>query len=307
MITPADREALRRILGDRIRFGVPLARLTSLCVGGPADAVAKPADRGELAALLSICTQRRLPHTVLGAGFNTLALDGPLEAVVIQLGAFRRVEERPGAIRVEAGASHSQVSRFCADRGLSGLEFASGIPGTVGGWLAMNAGVPDREMRHVVLEVEVMSPTGRHRRRLPGSGLRFVYRAMRGLAPGSIVLSALLRVTVSEPRKVRETTDALLARRARTQPLNVPSCGSVFVNPPGDHAGRLVEAAGLKGHRIGGAQISPLHANFITNTGGATAADVLALVCEARRRVRDTSGRLLVPEVRIVGRKVDAS
>jgi UDP-N-acetylmuramate dehydrogenase len=302
VIAPAARAQLRNALGDRVRFDVPMSRLTSLRVGGPADAVATPADRAELRALLAICARERLPHHVLGAGFNTLALDSGLDGVVLQLGRFRRIEERPGgAVRVEAGVSHSQVTRFCVRRGLAGLEFAAGIPGTVGGWLAMNAGIPAREMKDVTLEVEVVSPTGRHVEHVPGHRLRFVYRALRGLAPGSVLLSALLRVEPRSPAEVRAVVDELLARRATTQPLNVPSCGSVFKNPPGDFAGRLIEESGLKGHRVGGAQISPVHANFIANTGGATAADVLSLIQEAQRRVENDSGARLRREVRIVG------
>jgi UDP-N-acetylmuramate dehydrogenase len=302
VIAAAAREELQRLLGERARFGVPMGRLTSLCVGGPADAVAAPRDRAELAALLRTCARHGLRHLVLGAGFNTLALDGPFEAVVVQLGRFRRLEERPGgALRAEAGVSHAQLARFCGERGLSGLEFAAGIPGTIGGWLAMNAGIPDREVSDAVLEIEVMSPTGRHLHHLRREGLRFAYRGLRGLAPGSVIVSALFRIEPTEPARVRAEVARLLARRAATQPLDVPSCGSVFKNPPGDYAGRLIEAAGLKGHRVGGAQISPVHANFIANTGGATAADVLALICEARRRVERACGQRLVPEVRIVG------
>jgi UDP-N-acetylmuramate dehydrogenase len=305
VIGPAAREALSRTLGERVRFEVPMARLTSLRVGGPADAVATPADRRELAALLAICAQHRLPHQLLGAGFNTLALDGALAAVVIQLKHLRRLEERPGgSLRAEAGVSHSQVMRLCTARGLAGLEFTAGIPGTVGGWVAMNAGVPGRELVDVLIEAEVMSPTGRKLRHLPVAALAFRYRALRGLAPGSVVVSALLRVTPGDPARVQAEVDRLLARRAATQPLSIPSCGSVFKNPPGDFAGRLIEASGLKGHRIGGAQISPVHANFIANTGGATAADVLALIHEAEQRVRRTQGARLEREVRIVGREV---
>jgi UDP-N-acetylmuramate dehydrogenase len=196
------------------------------------------------------------------------------------------------------------VARLCIRRGLAGLEFTAGIPGTVGGWIAMNAGIPGREMVDVLVEVEVMSPTGRQLRHLPVAALRFGYRALRGLAPGSAVVSALLRVTPGDPAQVEAEVDRLLARRAATQPLSVPSCGSVFKNPPGDFAGRLIEASGLKGHRIGGAQISPVHANFIANTGGATAADVMALIREAEQRVRHTHGARLEREVRIVGREV---
>jgi UDP-N-acetylmuramate dehydrogenase len=304
LIAPAARDALVEALGASVRFEVPMAKLTSLRVGGPAEAVATPADRGELARLLALCHRHRLPHLVIGGGFNTLALDGPLAGVVIQLSKFRRIEERPGrTLRVEAGVSHSQVARFCTQRGLAGLEFTAGIPGTVGGWLAMNAGVPGRELADVWVELEVISPTGAQRRHLGASSLRPVYRALRGLAPGSVLVSALLRVTPSTREAVGAEVDRLLERRAKTQPLNVPSCGSVFKNPAGDYAGRLIEAAGLKGFRVGGAQISPVHANFIANTGGASAADVCALMREAQERVHAASGIHLQPEVHIVGSK----
>jgi UDP-N-acetylmuramate dehydrogenase len=304
VIDRATRRALEDALGDGIRFDVPMARYTSLRVGGPADALAMPATRAELARLLGLCAVHRLPHAVLGAGFNTLALDQRIQGVVIQMGRFRRLEERPGGLlRAEVGVSHAQLTNFCCQRGLAGLSFGAGIPGSVGGWLAMNAGIPGREVKDVVREVEVMSPTGRRVSRLPRSALRFVYRALRGLAPGSVLLSALLEVAVAEPDAVRVEVERGLARRAATQPLDVPTCGSVFKNPPGDFAGRLIEAAGLKGRRIGGAQISPVHANFICNLGGATAEDILALMEEARTAVRRATQKRLVAEVRLLGRK----
>ncbi len=302
MIPAHLRATLRDLLQDRVRFDVPLARLTSLCVGGPAEAVATPGDRAELAALLGLCTAKRIPHYLIGNGFNTLASDAPLAGVVIQLSRLRLLEERPGGrLRAESGVSHGQITRFCAQRGLSGLEFAAGIPGTVGGWLAMNAGIPAREMKDVVVEVEVMSPSGCRIRHLERGALCFTYRALRGLAPGSVLLSALFQVAPSDPQRVRARVEELLARRAETQPLDVRSCGSVFKNPPGDFAGRLIESVGLKGHRIGGAEISPVHANFITNTGGASASDVFALIREARRRVRERTGARLDCEVRVLG------
>ncbi len=304
MIAPAARRALAEALGDAVRFDVPLSRHTSLGVGGPADALATPVDRTGLARALSICRAHRLSHHLLGAGFNTLVRDGGLEGVVLRLSKLRRLEERPACgVRAEAGVSHSQVTRFCVERGLAGLEFAAGIPGTVGGWLAMNAGIPRREVEARVHEIEVMSPTGRRTRHLRREGLHFVYRALRGLAPGSVILSVLFSVAISTPGEVKAEVDRLLARRADTQPLDVPSCGSVFKNPPGDHAGRLIESAGLKGHRIGGAEISTVHANFIANTGDATAADVLALIEHARRTVLAHCGIELEPEVRVVGRQ----
>jgi len=302
VIGAALRTALETLLGGGIRFDVPLARLTSLGVGGPVDAVATPADRATLQATLALLARDRVPHHVIGGGFNSLALDVPVPGVVIQLSRLRRLEERPGgALRVEAGASHSQLTRFCVERGFAGLAFGAGIPGTLGGWLAMNAGIPDHEIGDRVLEIEVVSPCGRRRSHLPRARLHFTYRALRGLAPGSVITSALLRVDRSTPQAVRAEVDALLARRGATQPLSVPSCGSVFKNPPGDHAGRLIEAAGLKGYRVGGAQISPVHANFIANTGGATASDVMELIRLAQERVREHSGTRLEREVRIVG------
>jgi UDP-N-acetylmuramate dehydrogenase len=295
--------ALGEALGDRIEFDAPMSRLTSLRVGGPADAVATPTDRRDLARLLSVCAAHRVPHTVVGGGFNTLVLDGGLDGVVVQLKRFRRLEERPGGrLRAEAGVSHASVTRFCATRGLSGLEFAAGIPGTVGGWVAMNAGIGAREVVDVVRELEVVTPTGRKRSHLSRDVLHFTYRALRGFAPGSVIVSVLLAVSLSEPGAVRAEVDRLLASRAETQPITVPSCGSVFRNPRGDRAGRLIEAAGLKGREIGGAQISPVHANFIVNTGGATAKDVVSLIRLARDTVERTSGIRLEPEVKILGR-----
>ena len=304
MIAAPARETLLEALDDRVRFDFPLARCTSLRVGGPAAALATPATRAELAQVLAICARHRIAHIVLGSGFNTLALDGGYEGIAIQLSKLRRLEERPGpSLRAEAGVSHSQVANFCMQRGYAGLEFGAGIPGTVGGWLAMNAGIPGSEIGDAVREVEVMSPTGRSLRHLPHRSLRFTYRSLRGLAPGSVLVSTLLAVRDADPAAVRTEVDRQLARRADSQPLDVPSCGSVFVNPPGDHAGRLIEAAGLKGLRIGGAQISPVHANFIANLGGATARDVLALIDAAQKAVRESSGVRLVPEVRIIGSK----
>jgi len=304
MIGAAARRELLDALGDGVRFDYPMSRCTSLRVGGPADALATPADREELARTLAVCAAHRIPHLTLGSGFNTLVLDGGLDGVVIQLSKLRRLEERPGrTLRVEAGVSHNQLTKFCIARGLGGLTYGAGIPGTIGGWLAMNAGIPARETGEVVREVEVMSPTGERLSHVGCDRLRFVYRGLRGLAPGSVVVSALLEVALSTRAEVQAEVDAQLARRAATQPLDVPSCGSVFKNPRGDFAGRLIEAAGLKGLTVGGARISEVHANFIANLGGASARDVLALIDKARSAVHEATGIHLVPEVRIVGRK----
>jgi UDP-N-acetylmuramate dehydrogenase len=205
-------------------------------------------------------------------------------------------------LRSESGVSHRQIARFCQTHGLAGLEFAAGIPGSVGGWISMNAGIGHREMKDVVRELEVMNPTGGRIRHLGRHLLRFGYRALRGLAPGSVILSALLEVRASTRAEVKAEVDRLLAERASRQPLDLPSCGSVFKNPPGGFAGQLMEAAGLKGERIGGAQISTTHANFIVNSGNATASDVISLIAKARALVRFRTGIVLEPEVKILGR-----
>jgi len=303
VIGPELRTELEAALPGAIRFDVAASKLTSLRIGGSVDALATPTDRASLARLLALCARRGLRRRVIGRGFNTIVRDEGVDGVLIQLSALKRLEQRPdGCLRVEAGVSHASLTRFCRDHGLSGLEFGAGIPGSIGGWIAMNAGIPSRETKDAVREIEVMSPSGRQLRHLPRERLGFQYRCLRGLAPGSVILSALLAVEPSERSRVAAAIDELLERRAATQPLDVPSCGSVFKNPPGGHAGRLIEAAGLKGARHGGAQISTLHANFIVNTGGASASDVLALIGHARAAVRLRTGVLLEPEVRIWGR-----
>jgi len=294
---------LRAILAERVRFEVAMARYTSLRVGGPVDALASPADRGELAALLALCKRRGWPHTVLGSGFNLLVRDARLEGVAIRLSRFRQLEVEPGPlVAAEAGVSHASLTGLCARRGLGGLEFGAGIPGTIGGWVAMNAGIGSREMKDVVEAVEIQVPGETAPQRLAAADLEFRYRELRGMAPGSVVVAASFRVAPSTPEAVRRRIEDLLARRGATQPLDVPSCGSVFKNPPGDFAGRLIEAAGLKGQRVGHAEISERHANFIVNRGGARASDVLTLIERARERVFRTAGVELETEVRIVGR-----
>jgi UDP-N-acetylmuramate dehydrogenase len=303
MIGPVARAALERRLGERVRFEAPMSRHTSLRIGGPADALATPADRDELRDLLRLCAEHDLPHVLLGAGFNVLVRDTGLDGVVICLKKLRGLEARPGpTVYAEAGVSHASITRFCIDRGLAGLEFGAGIPGTIGGWIAMNAGIGVREQKDVVREIEILLGDGSASRRVPRSDLDFRYRELASLPAGAVVVAALFDVTPSTPDAVKAEVDRLLARRQATQPLDVPSCGSVFRNPDGDFAGRLIEAAGLSGERIGGAQISPVHANFIANLGGATAADVLALIERARERVRAASGIELETEVKIMGR-----
>lgn len=257
--------------------------------------------REELERVAIWCRAQALPLLVVGGGFNLLVRDGGVRGVVARLAGLRGLSlGADGQLHAEAGASHSAVTRFAAEQGRAGLEFAVGIPGTVGGWIAMNAGTREREMKDVVTSVELFDPAaGRAVTRARGE-LRFHYRRTE-LPPGGVVLAASFATTADDPDAIRERQRRLMAQRRATQPVDQPSCGSVFVNPPGDFAGRLIEAAGLKGARVGGAMISELHANFIVNLGGASAADVLALIEKARAAVQARSHVALQTEVHVVG------
>lgn len=302
MIERAVRDEFVTVLGDRVAFDVSLARHTSLRIGGPADAIVTPRDRDELARVLQICHAHALPTVVLGAGFNVLVRDAGLRAVVLRLKKLRNIERREDSeLHVECGASHATITRYCVEHGLSGLEFGAGIPGTLGGWLAMNAGIGVREIKDAVVAVEWLDATGQRFERIDRKALDFRYRTLANRPPGSVLTGATLAVEPSKRETVQAEIDRLLAHRQATQPIDIPSCGSVFRNPPGDFAGRLVEAAGLKGLRVGGAEISTVHANFIVNRGGATARDVLTLIERAQREVAAQSGVTLEPEVQILG------
>ncbi|MDE0885345.1 MAG: UDP-N-acetylmuramate dehydrogenase [Myxococcota bacterium] len=303
MMTESARSALLNALGEHVAFDAPMTRQTSLRIGGPADALATPTSRPELAAVLAACQAHGLRHTVVGAGFNCLVADEGIDGVVISLKKFRGLEERPGpSIYAEAGISHSAITRFCLDRAFSGMEFAAGIPGTVGGWIMMNAGIGVRELKDVTLEIGIVTPGEPAEKRIPRERLDFHYRELRGLPAGAVVVSARFAVEASSRDAIKGEVDRLLARRSATQPLDVPSCGSVFRNPEGDFAGRLIEAAGLRGLRVGGAEISRVHANFIANVGGASAADVLAVIERAQAGVREDCGVELKTEVHLLGR-----
>jgi UDP-N-acetylmuramate dehydrogenase len=300
-IDPAIRKELRELLDGDVAFDVELWRHTSLRVGGPADALARPGTNDALVRLLALCRAHALPTLALGAGFNLLVRDGGYRGVAIQLHALRELRLEPdGTLFAGAGVRHTSVSRFCLEHARAGLEFAVGIPGTVGGWMAMNAGTREREMKDVVESLLVVEPGARAPRELRGAELRFRYRSLE-LEPGSFVVAARLRTEPDAPERIRARTSALLAARRESQPVDRLSCGSVFKNPPGEHAGRLIEGAGLKGHREGDAEISSVHANFIVNRGAASAADVLALIELARREVAARFGIELETEVQIVG------
>ncbi len=263
--------------------------------------MARPASRTELREVLALCARYEFPVRILGAGFNTIVPDSGLHGLVLRLHGLRTLaRDDAGRVLAEAGTTHSRVTRFCAEQGLSGLEFAVGIPGTVGGWLAMNAGTGAREMKDVVERIELMDSASGRVQELNAEQLRFRYRALE-VPTGSVLLGACFRTQPAAREEIRSEMRRLLAERRETQPIDQLSCGSVFKNPPGDYAGRLIEAAGLKGLREGSAEISTVHANFIINRGSASTADVLRIVDRARTEVVRQFRIELEPEVRVLG------
>ena len=281
-----------------------LARYTSWRTGGRAELLYRPAGRDDLAAFV-----RQLPAAtplfVLGLGSNTLVRDGGVRGAVVVLhdpGAALTVAD--GLVYAEAGVASPKVARLAAKLGCQGAEFLAGVPGTIGGALAMNAGCYGGETWNHVARVEVLGRDGRFTVRTPADyaiGYRSVRRA-DGAAADGIFTAVWLSFPPGDAVRARARIKELLAQRIATQPLSLPNAGSVFRNPPGDHAARLIEAAGLKGHASGGARVSELHANFIVNPGGqARAADIEALSAHVRDTVRERFGVTLEAEVRIVG------
>lgn len=296
-------ERIRKLLRnpDRLREGEPLRRHTTFRIGGPAEFFVTVEDPAELSALLSVVREASLPLRVLGNGSNLLVADEGVPGVVAVLGgslAGRRIE----GDRVMAGGGYSlpRLAMECARRGLGGLEFACAIPGTVGAGLVINAGAHGGELRRVVAAARVMWPDGREEV-LQAEALGLGYRTSALLDTGAIVTGVELRLAPAHPDALMERVRRYLEHRRATQPAGVPSAGSIFKNPPGDHAGRLIEAAGCKGWRQGDAQVSPTHANFIVNLGHATAQDVLALARRVRDQVQDRFGVRLEPEIRLWG------
>ena len=303
-----ENKALRGTLSRK----VPMSRYTSWRAGGVADRMYQPADLGDLAEFL-----RGLPPDeplyVVGLGSNLLVRDGGLRGTVLLMhGALGGLHlEADGILFAEAGIPGAKLARFAAMHDLRGAEFFAGIPGTVGGMLAMNAGCYGSEIWQKVLRVRVLDRSGTLNERLPQDyevGYRHV--ALRCSHPvplppvaggGEMFVAAWLKLEPGDGAAARQEIKALLGKRIASQPLNQPSAGSVFRNPPGDHAAHLIQQCGLKGRRVGGAQVSEKHANFIVNTGGATAADIERLIGEVQSAVEQQTGVRLHYEVRIIG------
>ena len=281
----------------------PMSRHTSFRIGGPARRMAFPKRAEQVVLLVDFARQCGARPLVIGNGTNLLCPDEGLDRLVIDLSAGLTDLEKgqePDTIAASCGVSLARLASFACDLGLTGLEFAHGIPGTLGGALAMNAGAYGGEMCQVVQGVHVLFPD-EGIRLLTGEEMNFRYRgSLLTDRPDAVALDAVVRLTPGDKEAIRAQMRELMARRKASQPLEYPSAGSTFKRPVGHYAGTLIDQCGLKGLTVGGAQVSEKHAGFVINRGGATCADVLALIEQVRRRVLDATGVTLEPEVRIV-------
>lgn len=295
-------------LRGEVKLQEPLSGHTSFRIGGAADALVAPVDRQDLAALLRELLEQRLPWVVLGGGTNLLVRDGGFRGVAISLkkmaaiGIAREYRSLGGSfavIHAEAGAMLAKLLSFSVERGLTGLEFATGIPGTVGGAVCMNAGTAQGEMGDIIDTVTLVSPAGelilRHHEEM-----KFGYRTAN-VPADHVVLDARIILRYGDAGKIKARVKQIMAGRKERQPWGLPNAGSVFKNPLDESAGKLIESAGLKGMTVGGAQVSEKHANFIVNMGNATAADVLQLMEIIKEKVLERHRIRLEPEIKIIG------
>ena len=301
--TPLARE-LQVITGARVKVSEPLARYTSMKVGGPADFFIEVENAATLTGVLRTLNRYRTSFFLLGNGSNVLISDRGVRGAVIHLaGAFKQVawrqEDEIVWVRVGAAFAVTQLVREAARKGCGGLEFAEGIPGTIGGALFMNAGAYGSEFEKVIDRVDGFTREGEPIR-LSRNEMTFTYRDSH-LPVGMVVTQVQLRLRQEDSAKVTSKVRELVTKRKSSQPSGYPNSGSMFRNPPGDFAGRLIEAAGLKGKKIGHAQISPRHGNFIVNLGGAKGEEVRQLMELASNEVKTQFGIELEPEVRLLG------
>ena len=304
MSAPSFEKSLQDIVGSQnVRPDEPLVEHTTFRIGGPAQWLVTPRSEDEVAGVVSTCEAAGIPWRVLGLGSNVLAPDEGLDGVTLLLADnFSAVEVVPGGlVRAAAGATNAEVAAAARDAGLAGYEFASGIPGTIGGAAIMNAGAYEGQFSDVAVEVRCLVPSEGSWRvaNVPAPEAAWGYRLSRMMRESWVVLGATLQLRADSPAAIAARMEELRERRESKQPLEMPSAGSTFKRPEGHFAGALIQEAGCQGLRVGGAQVSTKHAGFVVNVGDATAADVLALIAEVQRRVHETTGVQLEPEVRL--------
>ena len=286
---------------DNVKQQEPMSRHTTFRIGGPADFYLCPHSTKEVQEIVEICKEEKLPYFVLGNGSNLLVSDKGYRGVVIQLWKnFSDITVKDCCIQAKAGALLSKVAAEALEAGLTGMEFASGIPGTIGGAAFMNAGAYGGEMKDIIKSVKVLDTQGEVRV-LPKEELKMGYRTSIVKEKGYTVLSVELELSKGNREEIRNTMEDLKERRTSKQPLEMPSAGSTFKRPEGYFAGKLIMDSGLRGFSVGGAQVSEKHCGFVVNKGGATAMDVLNLIREVQRRVKEQFGVDLETEVRFLG------
>ena len=298
------KRKLQELTGGRIKWDYPLGKHTTFKAGGNATAFYEVENVDNLGRLLEFLQREDIPYLVVGKGSNLLITDDGYDGIAIRLAGSLAEIKRPtnGETSVEAGAGAAvwELLRFCKEEGLAGVEFLAGIPGTVGGVIAMNAGAFGHEISGLLRWIEIMAPDGRLKK-MHREELSFSYRNMDS-DPGSIITNACFLMEPGEPSQISETITQYLVKRKKSQPLEYPSAGSVFKNPPGLYAGGLIEECGLKGTKVGDAMVSMLHANFIVNTGSAKATDIIRLIHLVREKVKEKHGIDLELELTIVGK-----
>ena len=297
-------EKIKQALGDKVRENVLLAPLTSYRIGGPAQLMVTPTDEQDLVALMETCAGLDIPIAILGGGTNILVGDAGIRGITINMAqGFKTIDSRPDKadLLVTCGASLllADVLEYCIKQEITGFEFASGIPGTLGGAIRGNAGTAHGAIADVLHSVNLVTENGA-RRTLKRKDLTYRYRGLE-LEGRSIVTGGVLLLKKGSGENIREKRDKIIAWRRNKQPWDLPSAGSTFINPPAGSAGRMIEQAGCKGMTVGGAQVSQKHANFIVNTGTARAADVMELIDKVRRSVFEKFGVLLETEIKFVG------
>lgn len=317
MMTHSDKTAMQDLISDirdrfrgEVRMDEPMSAHTSLRIGGPVDMMTFPEDPLSLRNLLYAAAQRRIPLAVIGAGTNLLVDDRGMRGIAVSLREFAKIESVRGGngdtsiLYAGAGAALGKLVRFAGQQGYAGIEALAGIPGSVGGAVCMNAGSFGVEMKDVIESVAVMDREGKINI-LRGKALNFSYRRA-DLPAGVLILSANIVLRKGDPETAAHQIREFLEKKRQTQPLGVPSAGCVFLNPPGQSAGRLIEEAGCKGMKAGPIEVSSVHANYFVNAGKGTCRDFVKLMTLVSDQVREKSGIVLEPEIRIIQREEQA-